>query len=242
MYQIALCENDKEDRQWMKDLLDRAFQEFKMPYYLTEYSSGEQFLQYMHPYVYDIVIFDIEMNKISGIEAAKRLRDVDKKVKIIFNTVHKENVFSSFYAEPLHYFIKPVKYENLKEILEKAIQDIKEKENRLFIFRFNNLLYSIPVSDIMYFESQKRVVNVVTVKESFSFYGKLDELETQDILRHFIRSAQSFLVNPEYIKAISNTNILLINSDSLPVSRGKYKQIKEQFMRYITGLLPRCYR
>lgn len=237
MYQIALCENDREDLQRIKTLLERASRELQFSYQLTDYSSGEQFLNFMRPYLYDIAVFDIEMNKISGIEAAKKLRDVDKKVKIIFTTIHKENVFSSFYAEPLQYFIKPVKYEEFKEILLKATEDIRARKSQVFAFCFNNLLYSVPISDILYFESRKRIVNVVTISETLSFYGKLDELENQALLHSFIRCSQSFLINPEYIKTISNTAVTLSNSKVLPVSRGKYKQIKEHFMKHVAGLL-----
>ena len=238
MYRIALCENNDDDKKWIKTLLDRISTEQNIPYLLSEYSSAEIFLNHMQPFLYDIAIFDVEMNKISGIEAAKRLRDMDKNVKIIFTTVHADNVFSSFYAEPLHFFIKPVKYEAFQEVFMKAIESIKRTQNNVFAFSFNNVIYSVPVSEIIYFESNKRVITIITARERFNVYGKLNNFENQKQLSYFIRCSHSYLVNPEYIKTISNNSVVLANGESLPISRGKVKIIKEQFMQYISELLP----
>ena len=67
MYRIALCENNDDDKKWIKTLLDRISTEQNIPYLLSEYSSAEIFLNHMQPFLYDIAIFDVEMNKISGI-------------------------------------------------------------------------------------------------------------------------------------------------------------------------------
>jgi DNA-binding LytR/AlgR family response regulator len=81
----------------------------------------------------------------------------------------------------------------------------------------------------MFFESTGRKVEIVTMNDRYSFYSKLDEVEQNPDLQNFLRCHQSYLINPDYILEISSNSILLTNHESLPVSRGAYKQIKEKF-------------
>ena len=98
MYTIAICEDIDKDRGILHKSIDKYFKDRGMTYKLFEYWSGEEFLNYAKPYVYDIVIFDVEMGKINGIDTAKKFRELDKTVIIIFVTIQAEMVFSSFSA------------------------------------------------------------------------------------------------------------------------------------------------
>lgn len=233
MYRISLCEDNAKDRAWICTALEQIFAEQGEPYLLDEYVSGKVFCFSSKPYSYDIAIFDVEMEGMDGIEAAKRLREKDSSVKIIFTTAHKEAVFSSFYAEPLQYLLKPLKFSTFRDTILKAINRIQQNIGQMYSFSFDNTTYFVPLSEIMYFESNARTIEIVTVKKRYLFYGKLRDLETQPELAGFIRCYQSYLVNPEYIRNLAST-VVLRNGTELPISRGKAKTVKEQFMRYLS--------
>lgn len=238
MYNLALCENSPDDQLWIREALKRIFQHLNRPYLLTEYSSGEEFLYHMKPHLYDVVIFDVEMNRINGIECARRLREVDKNVIIVFATVHSENFFSCFAAEPLQYFLKPIQFGPFQDFMCSVIDKVDNARRDQFPLAFNNTVYCVPTSEIMYFQSMGRQVQLHTYNASHCFYSKLDEVAQNPMLSHFIRSSQSFLVNPDYVKQLKGDDIYMTSGDVLPISRGKSKQIRGLYLQYIAQLKP----
>ena len=236
MYRIALCENNEQDRSIISTYLEKRFFELSSSYQLSVFVSGESFLENMEPYRYDIAIFDVEMEKVSGIRAARALRDVDKKVVIIFTSVHAESVFSSFYAEPLHFMVKPVSYAEFRQVLDQGLRKVEDVVKKSFTYTSSNALFSVPVSRILYFESDKRVITIKMTDGADSFYGKLSEIEKAPVLCSFLRCYQSYLVNPDSICRITNSSVVLKNGEELPISRGKTKLIKSLYMEYISGI------
>lgn len=236
MYTIAICEDMDSDRKRLRKNLDIYFEERNMSYKLYNYWSGEEFLNYTQPYMYDIVIFDVEMGKINGIETAKRLRKIDKSVIIIFITVHANMVFSSFAAEPLNYLVKPLKYHQFRAIMDRATEKIEGVKNDFFVVSFNGIIYNIPMREIIYFESNKRLIKAVTVNGDYQFYGKLGDIERRLEEKGFIRCHQSFLVNSAFIQKVEKDNFYLVTEKTICISRPKSKMARKKFMSHIAGL------
>lgn len=237
MYRIAICEDDDSDRKRLHRYFENLFETTPGTYQLTDFSGGSQFLNQTRAYQFHIVIFDIEMPGISGIEAANDLRRRDHSVIIIFTTSHPGYVFSSFSVEPLDYLLKPVKETAFREIILKSLDRIRAEDGKKFTVSFGNELYSIPIKKIMFFESNRRVLKAVTSDEKeYPFYGKMNDLEKTPVLSDFIRCHQSFLVNPEYISRLTPDSIRLINGCSIIVSRSKVKYVRERYMFYVGEL------
>ena len=89
---------------------------------------------------------------------------------------------------------------------------------------------NLPLNDILYFESNKRVLIVHTKGEDYSFYGKLDDIEDSLKNDNFIRIHQSFLVNAFKINSVSKTEVTLKNGDILPVSKSKASAVKNAYL------------
>ena len=233
MYRIALCEDSAHDKFHIQELIDRAFAELGEQCQLSHWSSAEGFFAASLPHSFDIAIFDVELDKMNGIEASRRLRANDKEVVIIFTSSHPEYVFSSFPSEPLNYLVKPVEYGVLFELMRESVRRINESRNTTFSFEAKGVLYNIPVKEIVSLESHARIVCVKTAKSDYEFYGKLDEASAHPNLAVFIRCHKSFLVNPLYIERIANDAIYLANGKSVPVSRGNMKRVKAEFVEFL---------
>lgn len=87
-------------------------------------------------------------------------------------------------------------------------------------------LYRISCADIVYAESNKRVVNIVSQEKTYTIYMKMDQLE-ELVEQGFVRCHKSYLVNMLYIKYFSAEGIILENGKKIPVSRAKYRNAKE---------------
>ena len=236
MYRLVHIEDSKEDQICISQMLEQISADIEKTFSLTQYTSCESFFRETVPYSFDIAIFDIEMEGLNGIEAARQFREKDKSVIIIFVTSHAGKVFLSFSAEPFEYLVKPISYDHLKDTLERAINKIAAFQNKKFYFSFKGGVFSVPLERIVYFESIKRIIKIVTDTNTYYFYSKLDSIEKDFLFRDFIRCHQSFIVNPDYIRQIQKTDILLTTGDLLPISKGKQGKVKTQFMHYVGNI------
>ena len=238
MYNIAICEDDDKCTELLREHLSRFFETGTDIYRLTRYSRGDMFLRDMKAHVYDLVFFDVEMPGADGISVAKKLREADKRVVIIFTTAHAQPVFSSFAAEPLHYLLKPLKYDDFKNAMQRAVVKLDQDDSNCIMLSFNNAAFKIPLSRIVYFESQGRTVIVHLIDRQHTFYIKLDEIENRLANKTFIRSHQSYFVNVNYIRKIYKNNMILSTGQRLDISRSKLKATKDIFMSYLLDLAP----
>ena len=235
MYRIGLVENDPEDRKRIHAMLETFFA--AQPYDCAEFSLSEAFLSSARQNSFDVVIFDVELGGLNGIEAAKQLRQHDCRVIILFATSHPESVFSSFAAEPLNYLLKPISKAAFFDCMKKAIEKLEMSARDAFRFSFGGAVYSVPVPDIRYFESDKRLIVLHAVKQTYKFYGKLSELETQPQLAGFLRCHHSLFVNPMYVLRVNAAEITLRGGDVLPVSKSRTRDVQRRYMDYIAGTL-----
>lgn len=235
MYNVVVCDDSREDRGRICSFVEQAFSELNEKFTITTFESAEAFLAETRPYMFDIAIFDVEMKDINGVEGARRLRIHDESVQIIFLTSHSEYVFASFSAEPLNYLLKPVKYAVLKQQLERAVRKIDTSKEQAFSFEVRGAIQRVPINQIHYFESQVRVVHLVSTEGERTFYDKLDNVAEDRRLKDFIRCHKSYLVNPAFISSVSNGRMLLTTDEELPISRSKFKEVKSAVMDYLLG-------
>ena len=98
-------------------------------------------------------------------------------------------------------------------------------------------IYNIPLKEILYFESVKRIVIITTFDKEYQFYAKLDDIERELEKKGFIRCHQSYLVNSIFIRKIEKDTVYLVNGKEIRISRTKSKIAREKFMLLIEGRL-----
>lgn len=236
MYRIGICDDKEKCRVFVRGELKAFFSRMGEEYTLDEFVSGDAFLFHLKPGYYDVVLFDVEMSGTNGIDTARRLRGIDKNVVIVFTSAHRESVFDGFLAEPLNFLTKPLLSHELQETLSRALQQVQRSRKKKFIYTVNKTTNVLPVRDILYLESCGRVVEIVTLNDRIPFYGRLDNTQSDPALEGFLRCHQSFLVNPDYVMEIRGTEILLTNGDTVPIRRGAVKELRQQFMAYLSSV------
>ena len=183
---------------------------------MTEQHSGESIERNGS---YDIIYLDIEMKNMDGITVAKRCGN---RIPIRFFCLYPVmTVIMSSCLRWNHY----VSFENrlmekFEEYFRIAYGKLMNLDERLH-FEFNKRLYQIPYREIIYMESQRRVIRLVEKSgQDYRFYMKMKDL-MQEISRAgnmFIRIHCSYVVNYYYIKSFSATEVVLLNGETLPVS------------------------
>lgn len=123
LYKIAICDDEQSQIEHLKSIVTEWSHTACLPCEILTFPSAEAFLfAYESDKTYDILLLDIEMNDISGVELAKRLRHDNRRAEIIFITSHFEFVSEGYEVDALHYLMKPVAREKLTQVLTKAAE------------------------------------------------------------------------------------------------------------------------
>lgn len=231
MLSIAICDDDIQTTGRMEMLIEKIAKQNFTDTDIEVFWNGKSLADaVVAGERFDIIYLDIEMDKEDGISAAKRIRTYDKNVLIIYVTSHENHMRESFAVRPFRFLVKPVSEEQMENCFKAAYEDINS-EDFYFRYSYQRINHKVPIRDILYFESNRRKVFIITEEESFELYGKLNEIE--DSLKackvSFLRVHQSFLVNYKHVKGQAYDFVIMDNGKKISISEDRRKMISEQY-------------
>ena len=183
---------------------------------------------------YQIMFLDIDMAERSGMDIAKRVRELHLDAIIIFVTNYPQFSLEGYEVRAFRYLLKQEMEQKLPVYFRDALAEISRGEKGLH-FSVNAESYYVPYSDIIYMGSDQRVIYLYTVKPLRSgdhFYGKMEDLARELEPEGFLRIQKSYLVNMAHIKKLNFDRVILSNDKELSVSRKGYSQIKVQYLAW----------
>ena len=167
----------------------------------------------------------------NGIELALRIRERehDRAVQIVFVTGYMDYIEKGYDVEALHYLLKPVTQERLFGVLDRAAQRVRDRGRELCL-QMPEGTARIPVSEIRYLEVQR---NYVTIHgdEDYTVKRTLGELE-RELDGRFFRTGRSYIVNLQFVKKITRSQIVLKDGAQIPLPRRAYEDINRAMIRY----------
>lgn len=194
------------------------------------YQSAEELLfECQNNYPFDVMILDVQMKQMNGIELAHQIRKQDTQIPIVFLTSMKGYVYEGYEVQALRYLLKPVSKEKLEEILA-LIQNRKQQE-RYVLVEVNRERVKINQDEIIYMESIGHTCQIHTKKESYEVRCSMQNLMKQ-LDFHFINTHRSYIVNIKEIERIGKETCVLSNQTEVPISRSCLKAVNEAFIQY----------
>lgn len=219
-YRIAVCDDSAADREYTAGLVRAWAAETDNQVSISLFSSGENFLfRAEDEGSFDILLLDIEMGAMDGVTLAKKLRQKNETLQIVFITGYSDYIAEGYEVSALHYLMKPVKKEKLFSVLNRAAEKLHRDEKVLHL-EAGGQLVRIPIYTIRYADVQG---NYVTVHACQDFTAKmtLSELE-KELDDRFYRVGRSAIVNLTKIRRVTKTEILLQDGTTVPLPRGAY--------------------
>ncbi|WP_270646879.1 LytR/AlgR family response regulator transcription factor [Paeniclostridium hominis] len=202
---------------------------------MNTFNSGEELFN-NYPKDIDIFLLDILMDKINGMDTARKIREKDNKAEIIFITSLIEYALEGYEVRAYRYLIKPVKYENLKKNIINCKKEIDIKNKYIIVKEQGNQI-KLDINEITYVEVQKETITIHTLNEVYKTNGTMINIEKDIDCDRFFRCHKSFLVNLEHIKSIKQYTAILENSEEVPISRYRFKDTKDKFFDLIEDKL-----
>ena len=180
---------------------------------------------------YQLILLDIEMRGIDGLETARRVRALLPDCYIIFITSHDEFALTGYEVQAFRYLVKPVQPEKLTE----AISAVRaELADQLTLHVEDGPVEAlVRARDIFYVEAQDKRVRLVTARETFSDRRGIDEVAALLAQEDFYRVHRSYLINLRYVAFMDGTTVQLVNGDQVPISRLRKKAFKNAFQAYV---------
>lgn len=232
--QVAIVDDMPRDAQRLETYLHRYAQESNTQVDPVLFHDGMEFLEHYRP-VYDLVIMDIDMPGLSGVDTARCLRESGDRVVLMFVTNMPQYALAGYEVEAVDYVLKPVSYQDFALKLCKARRYIHLNRDTQIPLQTADGVVSLSVSDILYVESSLHYLVYHTLERDYRVRGSMAQVELTLPAAQFARCNASFLVNLRHVKAIEKEDVV-VGERRLKVSRGKRLEFMDRFTRYLGGM------
>lgn len=234
VYRVAIVDDSNVDSEYVQSILNAWAQDRQTSVQVQCFVSAESFLfHYADDKAWDVLLLDIEMGTMDGVALAKKIRQDNETVQIVFTTGFAEYISEGYEVSALHYLMKPVKQEQLFVVMDRAIAAMHKAE-RAILLPVNGEMLRLPISTVQYVEAFAHTVSVVTSTEMIQVKIPISEMEKM-LGEHFVRCHRSYLVGLKYISRISKTDVVLDTGKTLPLSRNVAPIVHKAFISYYTG-------
>jgi DNA-binding LytR/AlgR family response regulator len=236
MLNIAIVEDDASDMKAVNDCLDYIKKKDGIEYNVVEFVDAEHFL-FISSFEFDLVFLDIQMPSIDGMSAAKKIREKNQTIGIVFITNLRQLAIKGYDVEALDFIVKPIEkndfYLKMKHIL-KRLNFTKKDE---ILIGSGDKLAAISANSINYLEVLGHYVIYHTPNGTVSEYSTLKEVERK-LYRYpfFVRCNRCYLVNLNHIDEIRGDAIVVVCGTSLAISRARKAAFLNEYAKYVSGL------
>jgi DNA-binding LytR/AlgR family response regulator len=231
---IAVLDDEKEEREQTKEYVRRFCQEFHTGISMDEYESAERLLQ-ADLDIYEIIIFDIELGGMSGMEAARQIRKSYPNVVMLFITNMAQFAIEGYEVEAVDYVLKPVTYADFSLKFQKAMRKAAGNKENFILLDCVEGLRRISISGLLYVEVMAHYLIYHTKDRQYKLRGSMKECETELRPYYFTRVHKSYLVNLAYVDNIKSSDIVLTGGEMIPIGKVYRETLLQQFMSYVQG-------
>ena len=224
-YKIAICDDLAPDRNYLSSLCETWSRHNCYHIQISKFTSAENFLfYYAEKKDFDILLLDIEMGAMDGVTMARKLRQDNQTVQIIFITGYSDYISDGYEVDALHYLMKPIQEEKLFTVLDRAVTKLIKNEKVLNIISQGEML-RLPICQINYAEVNSNYITIHS-QQTITLKMTLSELE-QKLDSHFFRAGRSALVNLKRISRVTKKEIYLQDGSIIPLPRGAYEKVNQ---------------
>lgn len=246
MYRIAICEDDRNYIEYLKKVVADADIVSKENILFFDFISGEQIV-FSEEWNFDLVIMDVQLNKLNGYEAAMRLKEKRGYALLVFCSGAVMPSDESFKAAPYRYLLKSYSDERMLEEMQDILQEMVRLKERPYImckYTAKKDMIRVSAEEILY-------ISIRHDGSKIHIWGKLREEYTQDELWSnlslnelsqvfkeeygFVRAHNSYLVNMAHIVRTQGNSVFLKDGTQLNVSRSRVQEFQKAFAKFMAA-------
>ena len=222
---IAICEDNAADAAEIRAYIERHFARHNFSGEIELYDSGEALLAAFTPGAFDVVFLDIYLDGINGVEVAQQIRADDPDCALVFITIDPGYMPAGFALRAASYVVKPITPEQMDTALLQC-RSVFQKNARYLEVKTGGQSHRIPLTKVLYVETQSKATTVVTAEGAFKTYTPIETVARQLGGSPFLRCHRSFIVNLNQVTDLQENDFLMKNGAKVPVRKNGLKEIR----------------
>lgn len=229
---IAITDDLNSEREKLSSAIAAPFEKVGLAIgNIDEFTSGEALLRQFSAGKYDLIFLDIYMGGISGVETAKRIRSIDKNVMLVFVTTSNKFASESYAVKANFYLLKPIRSDSIKQLAETLAQQMQNTRSVAALPDGT----VIPLSSLVYTSCSGHYVNVYLVGSEPLKIRTTHKIMYEALSKYegIISCNKGVLVSLANVAKLDGENFTMINGDTVPISRRKMTQIKNDYTRFV---------
>lgn len=235
MLRMAIVDDDNRYIEKLQSHLKRYQEENNISIQISTFSNGFELISGYEP-IYDLLLLDIEMPHLNGMEVAKCIRKSDPHAVIVFITNTAQYAINGYEVNAFDYMMKPVDYTHFSIKFSAAIEVIDKEEELSIIVPIEEGSRYIKSHEIIYIEVCDHWLHIHTKDGTYKKLGSLREMDEKFSTHHFIRCSKSYLINLQYVNRIRSELLIMQGGIELKISRTKRKDVQKAFVDYYNGI------
>ncbi|MDY2627998.1 MAG: LytTR family DNA-binding domain-containing protein [Lachnospiraceae bacterium] len=234
MINVCIVEDEQSQVELLTEYLNRYALAHGVQFGITHMWDGMDIVDDYNGQ-FDIILLDIRMKHLDGMNAAEKLRRLDSEVVIIFITSTVQYAVQGYTVDALGYVLKPVLYTAFEQLIEKAVIRVEARQRHLYIkVNVDGRQIRLNCNSIIYIESRRNNVILHCETASYVTAGPLKKYEELLQDYSFVKCHNAYIVNLSAVEAVKKEEVFLTNGETLPISRAR----KKEFMMELTeGIL-----
>lgn len=232
---IAICDDDE----WELEQLSKLIKEYQASREINIdscfFHNGTDFLCEIEAGEYDLILLDVLMPGINGVQAARELREMDKNVKIIFVSSSPEFALESYSVGAYYYFIKPIEANSFFPLLDKVVSELSIQKEQGLVLKNRKCIVKVSFQKLEYVEVINKTVSFhLTNGMVHEMTAALTDFEEKLLARpEFLKTHRSYLINLSHVQAIRDNCVITKNGHSIPISRKRRGLVQDAYVRFL---------
>ena len=231
MIRVAIAESDGPYAQQLQQYLNDLGRETGQFFQITHYDNGEDLVEHYQAQ-FDLLLLDIELPFVNGMEAARHIRRMDQRVIIIFITSSAQYAIQGYTVHALDYILKPVGYVIFAQRIKYALTFLQKHDEPYLTISVKGGTMRLRASSIRYVERQTYRLIIHMENGIYTTKTSLQQIEDSLQGHNFFRCNKGCLVNMAYVDGVQE-NCAVVQGDLLPISRTRKKEFLTALNRYI---------
>lgn len=228
---VALVDDEIMERDRLHGYLRQFETENNMKFEIEEFATGDSFLEGFQ-IGYDIVIFDVDMPGLNGLDCARAIRETDSDVMILFVTNMAQYAVKGYEVDAVDYIIKPVSYYDFSMKFQKTVRRASRKQEKSIALKAGSVTHHMKISDICYVEVLAHNVIYHQKGSTVKLRGSMKEQETLLCAYGFCRVHKSYLVNLARVENIHGSTIVVCGEE-VPIGYAYKDAVMQKFFQYL---------
>lgn len=235
MLKIAICGCDLASNERLKGMVEEFFSINKYDNRIILFCGfAELYARVDNGFRFHIILIDIFKYETEAIKLSKLIRKYDMDCVIIFISLTAEHAIAGYSVHAFDYLIKPIEKPRLFRTLSDVLTQFDDMSVNELSIKTKGTNVRVKCSDIKYIESSKHYLRFhMKNGDQHQVYAKLDEYEKKlKAHKAYIRCHQSFIVNMNYVKNISDKDFVMNDCQRIPIRRSSIAQLKREYHKY----------